>query len=73
MSRPALAAKIARLQHLVDQTGQPGVIHGLTDACVDCTADADLTLLPGGHIIAEVYHDNGCPALLGAVDWQPEG
>ena len=45
---PFSASKIRALQHQVENTGRPGIIHGLTDACRDCAATAAFILLPGG-------------------------
>ena len=68
---PNSAKRMRELQSRVESTGQPGRIHGLTDACRDCTAEGELILLPGRRIVGHVYHDDGCPAATGAVDWQP--
>lgn len=51
--------------------GTPWTLHGLTDACRDCGADATLTALPDGRVLADIFHDDGCPAHAGAVPWQP--
>lgn len=68
---PLSAQRIRELQHRVDQTGQPGRIHGLTGACRDCQATGEFVLLPGRQIIGHVYHDDGCPAAAGITEWQP--
>ncbi|WP_326546098.1 hypothetical protein QGN32_20545 [Mycolicibacterium sp. ND9-15] len=68
---PRSARRIIELQHRVDTTGLPGVIHGLTDACADCTAEGAIILLPGGDAIGHVYHDDHCPAAAGIVQWRP--
>jgi hypothetical protein len=57
--------------HRVEQTGQPGRIHGLTGACRDCGATGDLVLLPGHRTIGHIWHDEGCPAATGITPWQP--
>lgn len=44
---------------------------GLTDACADCRATGSLTPLPSGAVLGEVFHDPGCPAARGIVDWRP--
>jgi hypothetical protein len=58
----ASAKRIRELQHRVEQTGQPGVIHGLTDACRDCRASGDLVLPPGRRTVGHIWHDEA--ALL---------
>ena len=68
---PYSAKRIRALQHKVEATGQPGRIDGLTDACSDCTAAGAFLLLPGGAVIAEIFHDPGCPAGAGTVRWAP--
>lgn len=45
---PSSAQKIRDIQHRVEQTGQPGRIYGLTDACRDCTATGDTAFTFGG-------------------------
>jgi hypothetical protein len=65
------AARMRALQHAVEQTGKPGRIHGLTEACRDCTGGGTLHLLPGRVVVAEVHHDANCPAAAGVVDWKP--
>ncbi|BBX16960.1 hypothetical protein CRI77_25035 [Mycolicibacterium duvalii] len=65
------AAQIQQLRARVNATGQPGVLSGLTDACRDCRADGQLILLPGDRIISQIFHDDGCPAATGVVDWKP--
>jgi hypothetical protein len=68
---PLSASRIRELQHRVEHTGQPGHIHGLTDACRDCGATGEFILLPGNRVIAHVWHDDGCPAAAGITTWQP--
>ncbi|MGO9352180.1 MAG: hypothetical protein ACLP3C_15650 [Mycobacterium sp.] len=68
---PHSTQRIRELQHRVNQTGQPGRIHGLTGACRDCTATGALVLLPGQLVIAHVFHQAGCPAANGITPWQP--
>lgn len=68
---PHSAERMRELQHRVEQTGLPGIIYGLTDACRDCVATGDLVLLPGRRVVPHVWHDEGCPAHAGIVDWQP--
>jgi hypothetical protein len=70
-SDPLSAQRIRELQHRVEQTGQPGIIAGLTDACRDCTATGEFVLLPGRQTIAHIWHDDGCPAAGGITPWQP--
>jgi len=54
---PHSVQRIRDLQDRVEHTGQIGIITGLSDACRDCGADGELTLLPGGLIISEIFHD----------------
>ncbi len=68
---PLSAQRIRELQHRVEQTGQPGIIAGLTHACRDCGATGELVLLPGRRVVGHVYHDDGCPAATGITEWQP--
>jgi hypothetical protein len=68
---PLSAQRLRALQHRVDQTGQPGIIHGLKNACRDCTADGALILLPGRQVIINIFHDDGCPAAAGITPWEP--
>ena len=70
---PLSARKIRELQHRVEQTGRPGLIHGLTGACRDCTATGELVLLPGKRVVVvgHVWHDDGCPAATGITPWEP--
>lgn len=68
---PLSAQRISALQHKVETTGRPGVIHGLTDACRDCGATGEFLLLPGHQAIGYVWHDDGCPAAAGITEWQP--
>ena len=68
---PYSASKIRALQHRVNATGRPGRIDGLTGACRDCPADGAFILLPGGALIAEVFHSEHCPAAAGTVRWSP--
>lgn len=65
------STKILDLQRRVEQTGRPGLVTGLTDACRDCHADGELILLPGQKIVGQIYHSDGCPALAGVVAWEP--
>jgi hypothetical protein len=44
---------------------------GLTDACADCGASGSLTPLKGGLVLGEVFHEAGCPAAAGVVEWRP--
>lgn len=66
-----LTRRVRALERRVEQTGRPGYINGLTDACVDCSADGGIVLLPGKRVIHRVFHDEGCPAAAGVVSWQP--
>lgn len=68
---PLSAQRIRDLQHRVEQTGQPGLIAGLTDACRDCRATGEFILLPGRRVVGNVYHDDGCPAANGITTWEP--
>ncbi len=68
---PLSAQRIRELQHRVEQTGKPGVIYGLTEACRDCGATADIVLLPGQQAVSHIWHDDGCPAATGITEWQP--
>ena len=65
------AQRVRDLEHRVESTGKPGIIHGLTDACSDCHADGALVLLPGNLVVGHVYHDPGCPAHAGITTWTP--
>jgi hypothetical protein len=69
--RASAARGIRQLQHKVDSTNLPGVIRGLTDACIDCRADGELVLLPGGDAVGRIFHDDGCPAAAGITEWKP--
>lgn len=66
-----LTRQLRALERRVESTGRPGVLHGLTGACRDCTAEGELVLLPGNLVISRVFHDHGCPAAAGITDWQP--
>ena len=68
---PHSAQRIRELQHRVEQTGRPGIIHGLSGACADCTATGELVLLPGRRVVGHIWHDDGCPAATGITPWQP--
>lgn len=63
--------RLRALERSVEITGKPGVIHGLTDACRDCTAGGEVILLPGKRIVSRVHHDRGCPAAAGITQWEP--
>jgi hypothetical protein len=65
------AKRIRALQLRVETTGRPGVIRGLTGACRDCNADAEILVLPGRRLRPRIYHDDGCPAADGVTEWQP--
>jgi hypothetical protein len=65
-------SQLRALQHRVESTGRPGIIHGLTDACRDCNADAEILVLPGRRIVPRIFHDDGCPAAAGITEWQPD-
>lgn len=65
------AQRIRDLERRVEATGRPGRITGLTDACRDCTATGEFTLLPGKRVIGRVFHDDSCPAATGITTWQP--
>ncbi len=67
----ASTRRLRALERRVEATGKPGLIHGLTDACRDCTADGQLVLLPGKRIVGRVFHDDGCPASAGITQWEP--
>jgi len=71
-SRDQLSAqRIRDLQHRVETTGLPGIIHGLTDACRDCNATGELILLPGHQTVGQIWHGDGCPAAAGVTPWEP--
>ncbi|MFN8043037.1 MAG: hypothetical protein U0S13_06765 [Mycobacterium sp.] len=65
------ARRIRDLERLVESTGKAGVIYGLTHACLDCGAGAELVLLPGKKMVSHIWHDDGCPAAAGIVPWSP--
>ena len=67
----ATTRRIRALERRVESTGLPGLIHGMTDACRDCTAGGELILLPGNRMISRVFHDEGCPAAAGITQWAP--
>ena len=67
----ATTRRIRALERRVESTGLPGLIHGMTDACRDCTAGGELILLPGNRMISRVFHDDGCPAAAGVTQWEP--
>ena len=67
----ATTRRIRALERRVASTGLPGLIHGMTDACRDCTAGGELILLPGNRMISRVFHDEGCPAAAGITQWEP--
>jgi hypothetical protein len=67
----ATTRRIRALERRVESTGLPGLIHGMTDACRDCTAGGELILLPGNRMISRVFHDEGCPAAAGITQWEP--
>ncbi|HTY35130.1 hypothetical protein [Mycobacterium sp.] len=70
---PQSVRKIRNLQDRVEQTGKPGILHGLTGACRDCHATGEIVLLPGRrHVVGHIWHDEGCPAAAGVTKWQPE-
>jgi hypothetical protein len=70
---PFSAQRIRELQHQVERTGLPGILHGLTGACRDCTADGAFLLLPGRQVIVNIFHDTGCPAAAGVTEWETCG
>ncbi len=64
--------KLHRLQTAANKDGKPWRLHGLTGACRDCSATAAFTGQPHSRIvIAEIYHDQHCPAAAGITPWQP--
>ena len=67
----ATTRRIRALERRVESTGLPGLIHGMTDACRDCTAGGELILLPGNRMISRVFLDDGCPAAAGVTQWEP--
>jgi hypothetical protein len=69
--RHGLARRIRQLEHKVQTTGRPGILHGLTGACRDCTATGDLVLYPDNRAVGHIYHDDGCPAGAGITSWEP--
>jgi hypothetical protein len=43
-------------------------------ACSDCNGTADITLVDDGSdalAVSDIWHEDGCPAATGAVDWSP--
>ena len=67
----ATTRRIRALERRVESTGLPGLIHGMTDACRDCTAGGELILLPGNRMVSRIFHDDGCPAAAGITQWEP--
>ncbi len=45
-------------------------VDGLVGACSDCGATGSLTPV-GGVVVGQVFHDYGCPAAAGTVEWRP--
>ena len=70
-SSDPMAKRIRALERRVESTGLPGLIHGMTDACRDCTAGGELILLPGNRMVSRIFHDDGCPAAAGITQWAP--
>ncbi len=67
---PVSAKRIRELQHRVEQTCRPGLIHGLTGACRDCRATGISYSCPAA-AVGHIWHDDGCPAVAGTTAWQP--
>ena len=55
-----------------ENDGKPWCIKGMTGACSDCGAAASLHGQgQRGRVVAHIYHDEGCPAGRGVVEWKP--
>lgn len=42
----------------------------LTGACSNCHATAPMRSVTGDRAVSHIYHDEGCPAVVGAVRWR---
>jgi hypothetical protein len=49
---------------------RPVRVFGFHSACADCRAGATITVNPDGTAIADIHHDEHCPAANGAVPWR---
>lgn len=63
---------LAQLQAASDADGRPWILHGMTEACVDCGATGSLSGQSGRRTVRfDVEHDPGCPAAAGITPWAP--
>ena len=63
-------------QLAADRRRMPGMVRqelGLSAACADCCATADVTLIASDGAIADIWHDHGCPAAVGTVKYWRRG
>lgn len=52
--------------------GRPWHVYGMTAACSDCQATADLHGIGRtGPIRADIWHASGCPTAAGVTAWKP--
>ena len=68
---PTAIRQINDLQRQAEAIGAEWQLLDLPGACVDCTATGDLTVLPDGRMLGDIYHDDGCPAAAGITEWKP--
>lgn len=66
----AVAAVIDAAKARARADGIPFRLLGFVDACSDCTAHADITMNPDGTAMANIWHDDHCPAARGALPWR---
>lgn len=69
--QPTAVQQIRDLQQVAEAIGATWGIVNLPGACVDCAAVGDLTRLPDGRILGNIWHETGCPAAAGVTEWKP--
>ena len=69
-ARRRVATAITTAKHRAQADGRPYRLLGFHSACADCSATADITLMPSGAATANIHHDEHCPAAAGAVPWR---
>jgi hypothetical protein len=69
--QPTALRQIRDLKQTAETIGAAFSLVDLPGACVDCGATGDLTVLPDGRMLGDIYHDEGCPAAQGITRWAP--
>jgi hypothetical protein len=68
-----LDGDVRKLMAASERDGKPWSIHGMAGACSDCSATASMHGQGRSSlVVAQIFHDTGCPASRGVVEWQPE-